>query len=224
MDIVKFLFFSSLEYLSILYMLSVLFRLSFKENLPPFIFIAIILNLVSYFSRFSAQIGSYAVFLQVILLISCIVLIMRIHWFYAASMALIPSIGFLVVQGIIFYILDSFSLFNLADDVGADGTITFWAYMLQLFTATIYTMLALIAKYLNYGWSFVPQRTKQINLKQRDNKLMLLGMIMSVVFLLVMRYAGLSGGVYLLINCVGMLLCYILLFWVFHKKEQRFEF
>lgn len=173
-DFVIFTFFSSFEYLAIIYFGFVLFRITLRQYTFHMLFIACVLSYVSYTLRF-AGFDFVAPITQMIVLFLFIWLMFRIQVFYASVIAITGYLVFMLVQGV--FIIALVSLGMVTFEQLQPNTVI--GVSIQIGTVALMMLLARLIEHLNWGFDFVPHSEfAQVKLKN-ENRVLLIVILLS---------------------------------------------
>lgn len=135
LDFVLFIILSVLESSALFYLGFKLFKIDLYSK--EIIFAGIIMAFFSYVLRYDYQLAELDVLVQYTLIICFLWLLFRIHIFYAFIMTAIAYQSYLLIQSLLYLIIDYTGMYGLKYP-----TISTGIYLLQILTATITFIIA----------------------------------------------------------------------------------
>ncbi|RNB59454.1 hypothetical protein EDM57_04745 [Brevibacillus gelatini] len=222
MDLVLFVFFSSLEYAAIVLLLLAIFRLPMKDYVVPVLAIAVLESVFSYVLRYNTHFVNFSVSLQIALMILLFIYFSRIQLFYSSIAVILSYCAYSTIQIICFAIMNyigAFELEQLTKEI-VEG-VTLIGYILQLITVIVTLGIAVIIKRTNMGWQFIPDAHRKVSLNDPINFALLITVITSYLLLSLMVFLStLANREYILVLLVFLTFCLCSLVHFSNKKEE----
>ncbi len=188
MNLVKFVFFSSLEYFAVLIFILVQFRFSIRENIEKIVLISILLSFVS-FSLINADLRGISPAVQNLIFLFYIWIVLKVSLLNSIIMVLTGYTVYGLVQTCVLAIHAQLGLISGVVVVGAGIT-----YQLQVISSVIMILISTCILVLNGGFSFVGNRGK-LSQKRMTRKY-----ILYIVYILAAFIVTLLTNLYLLTN------------------------
>lgn len=154
MSLLKFIFFSSLEYFSSFTFILVQFRFPWKENLLKILLISLLLSFVSY-SFISAELSTISPLIQIVIFLVYIQMVMKVSLINSALMVFTGYIVFGLVQTCLIAV---YSHVGIIDESLAPFTNS--AYLLQVTSCLMMLLLCVLNYYFKGGFSFIEARSR----------------------------------------------------------------
>ncbi|AIQ42537.1 hypothetical protein MKZ24_15970 [Paenibacillus sp. FSL R7-0297] len=181
LDFVLFIILSVLESSALFYLGFKLFKIDLYSK--EIIFAGIIMAFFSYVLRYDYQLAELDVLVQYTLIICFLWLLFRIHIFYAFIMTAIAYQSYLLIQSLLYLIIDYTGLYGLKYP-----TISTGIYLLQILTATITFIIANYVGKKRKGFDFIPDKPdEKITIGKRE-KMMFILTIPSIIFAMLMLF------------------------------------
>jgi hypothetical protein len=176
-----FILFSTLEYLSSLTLLLVLFRFNVKENVVKFIVSSLLLSLIS--NTLSQQnLETISPLVQLLVFVFLVYVILRVSIFNSIIMVFTIYFIFGLVQITLILILTHFGVFDKVEVYKFSGFIT------QATSSFYIFLFALIVYFKHGGFSFVDHsssRRKKILLFNKSNRVFFIALVVAfIIFIL----------------------------------------
>lgn len=181
MKLIEFLIFSTIEYLTSIYFILILFRFNVRENLAKFSVIAIILSLISHFLQQEETLRSMSSIIQPALMIVFVTFFLRVHLFNSMIMVITGYVvGFITQWGILAF---TFHFGGVQDVEPYTGP----AFTIQVASSIILLLFALVTYYRNGGFSFIDYRSrfKRTKIFTKENRSFLIFMFISIVVIFI---------------------------------------
>lgn len=175
MNFAEFIFFSTLEYVGLFYLILVLFRFNIKENMPKMAIFALVLSFVSNTLQ-TESLRTLSPLIHITLYILFAISVLRVNLFHAAVMMITGQVIYMMTQWIIIvWVLESGLL-------PAIEPYTSNAYLIQAATALIMLLIALITFVQKGGFSFIDHnsRIKRSKIFVAENRLFIFFLLFSV--------------------------------------------
>ncbi|MEK4327495.1 hypothetical protein MKX70_16865 [Paenibacillus sp. FSL R7-0312] len=181
LDFVLFIILSVLESSALFYLGFKLFKIDLYSK--EIIFAGIIMAFFSYVLRYDYQLAELDVLVQYTLIICFLWLLFRIHIFYAFIMTAIAYQSYLLIQSLLYLIIDYTGMYGLKYP-----TISTGIYLLQILTATITFIIANYVGKKRKGFDFIPDKPdEKITIGKRE-KMMFILTIPSIIFAMLMLF------------------------------------
>jgi len=178
MKFASFVFFSSVEYISFIYFILVLFRFNIKDNILNFGIFSLVLSFVSNtLQEESLRIISPLV--QAIIMIFFVSFFLRIHYFSSSIMVITGYVINFIVQWTILGLTIHFSGFNDIEPY------TSRAYIVQVASSVVMIMLGIYTYFRNGGFSFISHssRLKRSKIFVKSNRLFIVFLTFSIIII-----------------------------------------
>lgn len=215
MNVVLFVIFSSLEYLSVFFFLFALFRFEIKEQILNSIICSVIMSFVSHMFMLE-HLSSISSIVQFFILIFFLRLLLRTSWFYSSMMLLIGYIVFALNQTAMLALLKHYNVFK--DDV---VPYTNQAFLLQGLSCLLLFLYTGFIRFNKGGFSFIEHdgRIKR-NFINRSNVTFFVVMIISIIITFISNYwIGSEANPPLVLISFMLLLPLLFLIYLSVKKE-----
>lgn len=181
LDFVLFIILSVLESSALFYLGFKLFKIDLYSK--EIIFAGIIMAFFSYVLRYDYQLAELDVLVQYTLIICFLWLLFRIHIFYAFIMTAIAYQSYLLIQSLLYLIIDYTGIYGLNYP-----TISTGIYILQILTATTTIIIANYVGKRRKGFDFIPDKPdEKITIGKRE-KIMFILTIPSIIFAMLMLF------------------------------------
>ncbi|MEI2399026.1 hypothetical protein [Paenibacillus phytohabitans] len=181
LDFVLFIILSVLESSALFYLGFKLFKIDLYSK--EIIFAGIIMAFFSYVLRYDYQLAELDVLVQYTLIICFLWLLFRIHIFYAFIMTAIAYQSYLLIQSLLYLIIDFTGIYGLNYP-----TISTGIYILQILTATTTIIIANYVGKRRKGFDFIPDKPdEKITIGKRE-KIMFILTIPSIIFAMLMLF------------------------------------
>ncbi|GIQ71458.1 hypothetical protein DUZ99_10550 [Xylanibacillus composti] len=180
MEIIKFLLymlFSMLEVVAVLTLIFTLFRIPKQYLRIHIFFVGAILAFVSHTIRIVEQLDSYAIIIIVILLFLFVWLMFRIQVFYAFIITISSYLIFGGLQILIIFSLTSINIVNVSS-LNNDIVIT---HAMQLLTVIMVFLISKVLDHFHIGFDFVPHSDLGSVQLSKENLLLILAVVISLV-------------------------------------------
>ncbi len=176
MNFAGFVFFSTLEYMALFYLMLVLFRFDIKENLLKFGVFSVVLCFVSNTLQMES-LQAISPLVHVALYIFFIMIFLRLHFFNAAIMAVTGHVIAFMVQAILIVVVLKLGLMEGIAPYTTD------AFIIQAATAFIMFMIGLTTYFQKGGFSFIDNnsRFKRTRIFVKENRLFIIYLALSVI-------------------------------------------
>lgn len=181
LDFVLFMILSVIESSALFYLGFKLFKIDLYSK--EIIFAGIIMAFFSYVLRYDYQLAEVDVLVQYTLIICFLWLLFRIHIFYAFIMTAIAYQSYLLIQSLLYLIIDYTGIYGLNYP-----TISTGIYILQILTATTTIIIANYVGKKRKGFDFIPDKPdEKITIGKRE-KIMFVLTIPSIIFAMLMLF------------------------------------
>lgn len=154
MSMLKYIFFSSLEYLSSFVFILIQFRFSLKENLSQILLISLLLSFVSY-SFINADLNGLFPIVQLLIGLTYIQMVMKINVFNALIMFFTGYIVFGLVQTCTIAVAMHLEFVHAKVAAGTNS-----AFGLHFASSLFMLLLSLLTYRLKGGFSFIEARSR----------------------------------------------------------------
>lgn len=154
MDHTFFFLFSFIEFTAMLTLILSLFLFNLRAFRSHILFSAFMLTQASYLLRIGAEFASFAMFVQLIMIVLFFRLMFQIQWFYASLMGVIGYIVYVIMQATIILITSLITPYSFSDIV--NSTPDNIGYVVQTLTAIFSLLLAWLLLRVRIGFSFIP--------------------------------------------------------------------
>jgi hypothetical protein len=178
---IGFVFFSTLEALSLFYFLLVLFRFDIRSNILKFGVISVVLSLVSN-SLQTESLQAISPLVQAALCILFVAFLLRVHIFHASTMVITGYVFYAMIQTAIAGITNHFNF--------APRPYTVGAFILQAVSSILMFLFALTIYLKKGGFSFVDtnSRLKKKKLFVKQNKLFIVFLLAAIVIIFITNF------------------------------------
>lgn len=152
MSLLKFIFFSALEYFSTFVFILVQFRFSIRENLTKILLISTLLSFVSY-SFINADISGVFPIVQILIALIYIQMVLKVSVINSLIMFFTGYIVVGLVQTCVIAVLWHVGI--IEGELKAGTTI---AYQLQIYSSVLMLALSCLTYFMKGGFSFIETR------------------------------------------------------------------
>lgn len=154
MSMLKYIIFSSLEYLSLFMFILIQFRFSLKENITQILLISLLLSFVSY-SFWSADLNGIFPLIQFVIVLLYMQIVMKVSLFNALIMFFTGYIVLGVVQTCFVALTMHLDPLHKELKAGTNG-----AYLMQLISSSMMMIFSFLVSYLKGGFSFIEAKSR----------------------------------------------------------------
>ncbi|MFC5469810.1 hypothetical protein ACFPPD_13835 [Cohnella suwonensis] len=154
MNLLKFVFFSSLEYFSSFVFILVQFRFPLKENIVKIVLISLLLSFVSY-SFINADLSTISPVIQIIILLIYIQVVLKVNIINSIIMVFTSYIVYGLVQTCLIAAFTHVGL--IAGELKAE---TNTAFILQVSSCLLVLLICSLNYYFKGGFSFIEARSR----------------------------------------------------------------
>ncbi|MFD0673131.1 hypothetical protein [Cohnella sp. GCM10027633] len=155
MNLLKFIFFSSLEYFGTFMFVLVQFRFSVKENISKIVLISLLLSFVSYSLRLN-ELNSISPLIQNLIFLMYIQMVMKVNIIHTIIMVLTGYIVFGLVQTCIIAVALHLDFIDLNNFEPAST----YANIIQFLSFVVMTVFSLLTLKFKGGFSFIEARSR----------------------------------------------------------------
>ena len=217
MTFVLFIIFSTLEYISSLTLMLVLFRFDAKEHFLKFLISSVLLSLISN-TLIQQQLESIGPLVQLLAFVFLVYVILRVSIFNSMIMVLTIYFIFGLVQITLIMI---FTYFGIIDTV---EVYKFSAFLTQGASSFYMFLFALIVYLKHGGFSFVDYKSskKRFLIFNKSNRVFFIALVAAfILFTIVTRlYYNSANPPYLLIALVFLLTLLFLLYLAIRRDDD----
>lgn len=203
MEVIRFLLFSSLEWLALFILTFAMFKFPYRGFWGQIILCSVLLSFLSYVLFDVLDLRPLAPVIQLPLVIICTWQVFRVHLFYAALMTTYGYNGYALVQILFIVIMKGFGL-TFQEIISPP-----FGYILQYATVGVSIAVGWIIHKRRWGFTFVPDfELIRVDLKGINLWLLLLIVLGHIQFVSYSFLATKSTEAFLLSAIVLMLLLY----------------
>lgn len=221
MNTIAFILISTLEYIAIFIFLLTVFRMPIKGSIHIVIAIGLLESVLSFIVRYVGHVAFMSIILQIGLMIFLFMISWKIQFFYSFVSVVISYTSYLAVQTTIFMVMNMAGLFyveELQKEIVEGASIL--GYLLQITTVLGMMFMSLMIKIRNYGFTFIPDAFRKVDLKKPLNIALLSASVFSVIVSSAMVYIGASSNeLYILLFLLSILLVQFSLIYILYKKD-----
>lgn len=219
MELLKFIFFSSLEYFSTFIFILVQFRFSLQENITKIFMISVLLSFVSY-SFINADLSSFSPITQILIFLIYIQMVMKVNIFNSIIMFFTGYIVFGLVQTCIIAVMSHIGIIQ-----GELKAATAVAYQLQFYSCMTMLILSYLTFYFKGGFSFIESRSRfSKKVLTGKNKGFIFFFFLAVVITIISNFILMESKTppYLLTAFV-LLITLIILFYLSLRRDETVD-
>ncbi|TMV49478.1 hypothetical protein FE783_13295 [Paenibacillus mesophilus] len=210
MNVLLFLFFSSLEWFSLIILSFALFKFEIRWYRGQIVLSAFLLSLLSYILFEVLNLTAIASLLQPPIVFLFFWQIFRVALFYAGLMAINGYLGYVVVNALVF------NVFRIFDIMLVPGTQHM--YEAQAISAFIALVLSWLVHKYRIGFTFVPHGDRANVKLSGINLRLLLFTIVGYIVISSVNYLYFLGDYTFLFLLVAMVALALLQYWVFRRE------
>jgi hypothetical protein len=219
MFLLKFVFFSSMEYLSVLIFILTQFRFTIRENIAKITLISILLSFVS-FSLIGADLRGISPLVQNAIFFIYIWIVLKVSLLNSIVMVLTGYTVYGLVQTCVVAIHAQLGMtsgvFLIGDEIG---------HQVQVISSSIMLLLSICTSYLNGGFSFVENRGK-MNQKKLSRRY-----IFYIIYILFAFIVTIFTNLYLLtsdnpsyiLGASTLIVILIVLFYMSFRRDESVD-
>ncbi len=220
MDFLLYVLFSSLEYLAIFALMFALFRFEYKFYHNSVLFICAVLSFVTYSLRYGFEQAYLGPIANLLLIFAFLYYIFQIQIFYSGIMAVTGYLAYIIIQIIIFIVLDTTGILNVR---GIEPN-TLEGYILQLSSTAVAMATTYFIKRKNYGFAYVPHGQRAFVLYKGLNKLFLYLIILGAILVSIMLYFNTDENrVVLVIMTALLIVIFTVIIYLSIRKEYSHD-
>ncbi|WNS44370.1 hypothetical protein [Paenibacillus sp. MMS20-IR301] len=181
LDFILFIVLSIIESSALFYLGFKLFKIDIYSK--EIIFAGIIMAFFSYTLRNIYQLPEVDILIQYILIICFLWLLFRIHIFYAFIMTVISYQAYLLVQSMLYLVIDYSGIYKLNYP-----TINTGIYLLQILTATATFIISNYISKKRKGFDFIPDKPDAKIMIGKRERFMFILTFPSIIFVMLMLF------------------------------------
>jgi hypothetical protein len=218
----NFLFFnlvSTIENIAAIILLLSIFKYRVLDYFPQTILSGLILSLISHTMRFEFNDSNWVPFVSIITLFLFIWIAFRVALFYALIISVVGYVAYSLIQAILVFILHSLGYLSLET---AQQPYALQAYIMQLITSIVAFSISYLLTRKNYGFNWVPYSSTAKFKLTRDNVILIIVTIISVIVVGLVFYLFLSGYLHVFAIFVLFFIVLALLFYLARKQEEKY--
>lgn len=208
---------SALEFYVNFILTLIIFRFSVRSYLNHTIFGSVLLSQLSFFLYNYSVTNSMAPVIQLIIIILFLWLMFRVQIFYACAMGIFGFLIYILIQsGIVALMSLGFTL----EQINTDYAIT---KIMQLLTIVVSLLVGFLLHRKRIGFSFIPDNDRQKINWVKQNILLLISIIATLVIFPVIHYFVVSGtSLYFYIASVAVaLIVGVFLYFTIRKEYGK---